>query len=60
MPGAREPVRGTFAWAFDSPLLRRMLADWNLPAVHAVFRATSRLTLNGVGGIVGWSRHALS
>src|SRR5216683_491479 len=59
MRAAREPVPGTFAWPFDSPLMRRTLAGWNLLAVPAVFRATSGLSLYDLAGIVGRSRHTL-
>jgi len=59
MPAAREAVPGTFAWPFDSPLMRRVLAERNLAAVPAVFRASAGLSLYDVADLVGWSRHTI-
>ncbi len=59
LPQAREAVRGTFAWTFDSPLMRRVLAGHNVGAVPAVFRAASGLSLPDLAGLVGRSRHAI-
>jgi hypothetical protein len=59
MPAARDIVPGMFTWPFDSPLMRRTLADHNLGAVPAVFRASSGLSLYDVAALVGWSRHTI-
>jgi len=59
MPAAREPVPGMFAWVFDSPLMRRVLADRNLGAVPAVFRASAGLSLYHVADLVDRSRHTV-
>src|SRR5216683_3201220 len=59
MPAAREPVPGMFAWVFDSPLMRRVLADRNLGAVPAVFRASAGLSLYDVADLVDRSRHTV-
>ncbi|MBV9449000.1 MAG: helix-turn-helix domain-containing protein [Streptosporangiaceae bacterium] len=47
-------------WVFDSPLLRRALADLNVPAVPAIVRAACGLSQRDLAGIVGWSPAALS
>ena len=47
-------------WLFDSPLLRRALADLNVPAVPAIVRAACGLSQRDLAGIVGWSPAALS
>jgi hypothetical protein len=59
MPAAREAVPGTFTWPFDSPLMRRVLAERNMGAVPAVFRAAAGLSLDDVAPLVGWSRHSV-
>jgi len=59
MPEAREIVPGMFAWVFDSPLMRRVLADGNVGAVPAVFRASAGLSLYEVADLAGRSRHAI-
>src|ERR1700730_16773271 len=46
-------------WLFDSPLLRRALAQVNLPAVPAIIRAASGLSQSDLAAIAGWSRGAL-
>jgi transcriptional regulator with XRE-family HTH domain len=46
-------------WMFDSPLLRRCLAQVNLPAVAAIVRAACGLSQSDLAAIVGWSRSAL-
>ncbi len=47
-------------WLFDSPLLRRVLAEVNLPAVPAVVRAACGLSQRDMAALVGWSGAALS
>jgi DNA-binding XRE family transcriptional regulator len=47
-------------WLFDSPLLRRALADMNLPAVPAIVRAACGLSQRDLAVVVGWSPAALS
>jgi Helix-turn-helix len=47
-------------WLFDSPLLRRVLAEVNLPAVPAVVRAACGLPQRDVAAMAGWSQAALS
>ena len=47
-------------WLFDSPLLRRALAQLNVPAVPAIVRAACGLSQRDLAGIVGWSPAALS
>src|SRR5260370_22062122 len=47
-------------WALDSPLLRRALADVNVPAVVAIVRAACGLSQQDMAGISGGSRSALS
>ncbi len=59
MPQAREAVPGRFTWAFDSPLMRRVLAEHNVGAVPAVFRAASGLSLYDVAGLAGRSKDAI-
>ncbi|SRR6266568_1332527 len=46
-------------WLFDSPLLRRALAEVNLSAVPAIIRAASGLSQSDLAAIAGWSRGAL-
>jgi helix-turn-helix protein len=46
-------------WLFDSPLLRRSLAEVNLPAVPAIIRAAADMSQTDLAAIVGWSRSAL-
>jgi transcriptional regulator with XRE-family HTH domain len=52
---APEPL-----WALDSPLLRRVLAEVNIPAVVAVIRSACGLSQEDMAGVAGWSRSALS
>jgi transcriptional regulator with XRE-family HTH domain len=47
-------------WALDSPLLRRALADANVPAVLAVVRAACGLSQQDMAALAGWSRAAQS
>jgi transcriptional regulator with XRE-family HTH domain len=47
-------------WLFDSPLLRRALAQVDLPAVPAIVRAACGLSQRDLAAIVGWSGAALS
>jgi transcriptional regulator with XRE-family HTH domain len=47
-------------WLFDSPLLRRALAQLNVPAVPAIVRAACGLSQRDLAGVVGWSPAALS
>jgi hypothetical protein len=47
-------------WLFDSPLLRRALAEVNLPAVPAIVRAACGLSQRDMASVVGWSAAALS
>jgi len=56
---ARETVPRPL-WLFDSPLLRRALADLNVPAVPAIVRAACDLSQRDLAGVVGWSPAALS
>jgi transcriptional regulator with XRE-family HTH domain len=51
----RRPV-----WVLDSPLLRRVLAEVNVPAVVAVIRAACGLSQRDMAEVAGWSRAALS
>jgi transcriptional regulator with XRE-family HTH domain len=55
---ARETVPNPL-WPFDSPLMRRVLAEVNAPAVVAVFRAATGLSQSDVAAMAGWSRAAL-
>jgi transcriptional regulator with XRE-family HTH domain len=55
---ARAPVAQPL-WLFDSPLLRRALAQVNLSAVPAIIRAASGLSQSDLAAIAGWSRGAL-
>lgn len=48
------------AWVLDSPLLRRVLAQVNVPAVVAVIRSACGLSQEDMAGVAGWSRSALS
>jgi transcriptional regulator with XRE-family HTH domain len=48
------------AWVLDSPLLRRVLAQVNVPAVVAVIRSGCGLSQEDMAGVAGWSRSALS
>lgn len=48
------------AWALDSPLLRRALADANVPAVLAITRAACGLSQQDMADLAGWSRAAQS
>jgi len=47
-------------WLFDSPLLRRALAQVNLPAVPAIVRAACGLSQRDLAAMVGWSGSVLS
>jgi hypothetical protein len=47
-------------WLFDSPLLRRALAQVNLPAVAAIVRGACGLSQRDLAGVIGWSPAALS
>lgn len=47
-------------WVLDSPLLRRVLAEVNVPAVIAVIRAACGLSQRDMAEVAGWSRAALS
>jgi transcriptional regulator with XRE-family HTH domain len=47
-------------WVLDSPLLRQMLAEVNVPAVVAVVRAACGLSQRDMAEVAGWSRAALS
>jgi transcriptional regulator with XRE-family HTH domain len=47
-------------WLFDSPLLRRALAQVNLPAVPAIVRAACGLSQRDLAAMVGWSPATLS
>jgi hypothetical protein len=47
-------------WVLDSPLLRRVLAEVNVPAVVAVIRAACGLSQRDMAEVAGWSRAALS
>ena len=55
---ARQTVPNPL-WPFDSPLMRRVLAEVNAPAVVAVFRAATGLSQTDVGTMAGWSGAAL-
>jgi transcriptional regulator with XRE-family HTH domain len=48
------------AWLFDSLLLRRALAQVNLPAVPAIVRAACGLPQRDLAAMAGWSQAALS
>jgi transcriptional regulator with XRE-family HTH domain len=48
------------AWTLDSPLLRRALADANLPGVLAIVRAACGLSQQDMAAVTGWSRATLS
>lgn len=48
------------SWALESPLLRRALADVNVPAVVAVIRAACGLSQRDLAEVVGWSPAVLS
>jgi transcriptional regulator with XRE-family HTH domain len=47
-------------WVLDSPLLRQVLAEVNVPAVVAVIRSACGLSQEDMAGVAGWSRSALS
>jgi transcriptional regulator with XRE-family HTH domain len=47
-------------WVLDSPLLRRALAEVNVPAVIAIVRAACGLSQQDMAVVAGWSRSALS
>jgi hypothetical protein len=47
-------------WVLDSPLLRRVLAEVNVPAVVAVVRGACGLSQRDMAEVAGWSRAALS
>lgn len=57
---AARTVPPSPTWTLDSPLLRRALADVNVPAVVAIVRAACGLSQQDMAGIAGWSRSALS
>jgi transcriptional regulator with XRE-family HTH domain len=48
------------AWMWDSQLLRDALAQLDLPAVVAIFRASAGLSQQQLGDITGWSQGTLS
>jgi transcriptional regulator with XRE-family HTH domain len=48
------------AWVLDSPLLRRALADANVPAALAIVRAACGLSQQDMADLAGWSRAAQS
>ena len=61
-PACTDAARQTVPhplWPFDSPLMRRVLAEVNVPAVVAVFRAATGLPQSDLAAMVGWSRAAL-
>jgi transcriptional regulator with XRE-family HTH domain len=47
-------------WVLDSPLLRRVLAEVNVPAVVAVVRAACGLSQRDMAEVAGWSPAVLS
>jgi transcriptional regulator with XRE-family HTH domain len=59
MKAARE-MTSRPVWLFDSPLLRKALAQVNLPAVPAIVRAACGLSQRDLAAMVGWSPAALS
>lgn len=59
MKAARE-MPSQPAWLFDSPLLRRALAEVNLPAVPAVVRAACGVSQRDLAAMAGWSQATLS
>lgn len=46
-------------WVFDSPLLRRALAEMNLAAVPVIVRAACGLAQKDFAAVAGWSKDAL-
>jgi hypothetical protein len=56
---AARTVPPSPAWVLDSSLLRRALADVNVPAVVAIVRAACGLSQQDMAGVAGWSRSAL-
>jgi hypothetical protein len=48
------------SWLFDSPLLRRALAEVNLSAVPAIVRAACSVSQKDLAAMVGWSEAVLS
>jgi transcriptional regulator with XRE-family HTH domain len=59
MKAAREmPSQPT--WLFDSPLLRRVLAEVNLPAVPAIVRAACGVSQRDIAAMADWSQPTLS
>lgn len=57
---AAEEVPPSPSWVLDSPLLRRMLAETNVPAVLAVVRSACGLSQRDMAAVAGWSPAALS
>jgi transcriptional regulator with XRE-family HTH domain len=58
--GAALKVAPGPLWVLDSPLLRSVLAEVNVPAVVAVVRAACGLSQRGMAEVVGWSPAVLS
>jgi transcriptional regulator with XRE-family HTH domain len=52
--------QGGLAWLWDSPPMREALAQVDLAAVMAVFRAASGLSQHQLADIIGWSQSSLS
>jgi hypothetical protein len=48
------------SWLFDSPLLRRALAEVNLSAVPAIVRTACGVSQKDLAAMVGWSEAVLS
>lgn len=59
MKAAREMTPRPL-WLFDSPLLRQVLAEVNLPGVPAIVRAACGLSQRDLATVVGWSPAVLS
>jgi transcriptional regulator with XRE-family HTH domain len=59
MKASRE-MTSRLLWLFDSPLLRKALAEVNLPAVPAIVRAACGLSQRDLAAMVGWSGSVLS
>lgn len=58
MAAARQVPKNP-SWVFDSPLLRRVLAEMNLAAVPVIVRAASGLSQRDFASVAGWSKDAL-
>jgi transcriptional regulator with XRE-family HTH domain len=59
MKAARE-MPSQPSWLFDSPLLRQVLAEVNLPAVPAIVRAACGVSQRDIAAMAGWSQPTLS